>query len=190
MVYSDAIAAHGFAHELANYGEYSGAPMEGQSYVLRVTRKRSSICSPPWHAHPEGEILIIGGGIVNFTNVTATSKGIIRTLKELAPLIAHNVIYSPVPVLTEVYSSILPLGTNLRPSRWPELSGRPEGDAPAWRIARCSYRSLWPCHAHHRDHSHRSRREDRSQIWHQQRAFHPAFRSWYPTVRLGSCSGR
>jgi ATP citrate (pro-S)-lyase len=26
VVYSDAIAAHGYSHELANYGEYSGAP--------------------------------------------------------------------------------------------------------------------------------------------------------------------
>ena len=32
VVYSDAIAAHGFAHELANYGEYSGAPTETQTY--------------------------------------------------------------------------------------------------------------------------------------------------------------
>ena len=30
VVYSDAIAAHGFAHELANYGEYSGAPSEDE----------------------------------------------------------------------------------------------------------------------------------------------------------------
>ena len=42
--------------------------------------------------HPEGKILIIGGGIANFTNVAATFKGIIRALKEYkAPLISHNV---------------------------------------------------------------------------------------------------
>jgi ATP citrate (pro-S)-lyase len=34
---SDAIAAHGFAHELANYGEYSGAPTEGQTYEYAKT---------------------------------------------------------------------------------------------------------------------------------------------------------
>ena len=40
----------------------------------------------------DGKILIIGGGIANFTNVAATFKGIIRALKEYkAPLIAHNV---------------------------------------------------------------------------------------------------
>jgi ATP citrate (pro-S)-lyase len=37
VVYSDAIAAHGFAHELANYGEYSGAPSEEQTYEYAKT---------------------------------------------------------------------------------------------------------------------------------------------------------
>ena len=37
VVYSDAIAAHGFSHELANYGEYSGAPTEGQTYEYAKT---------------------------------------------------------------------------------------------------------------------------------------------------------
>ncbi|KAG6829087.1 hypothetical protein H0H92_005699, partial [Tricholoma furcatifolium] len=42
--------------------------------------------------NPKGKILIIGGGIANFTNVAATFKGIIRALKEFkAPLIAHGV---------------------------------------------------------------------------------------------------
>ena len=42
--------------------------------------------------HPEGKILIIGGGIANFTNVASTFKGIIRALKEFKnQLIAHNV---------------------------------------------------------------------------------------------------
>jgi ATP citrate (pro-S)-lyase len=33
----DAIAAHGFAHELANYGEYSGAPTQNQTYEYAKT---------------------------------------------------------------------------------------------------------------------------------------------------------
>jgi ATP citrate (pro-S)-lyase len=37
VVYSDAIAAAGYAHELANYGEYSGAPTEGQTYEYAKT---------------------------------------------------------------------------------------------------------------------------------------------------------
>lgn len=79
VVYSDAIAAHGFAHELANYGEYSGAPTEGQTYEYAKTlldlMTRGEV-------NPEGKLLIIGGGIANFTNVASTFKGIIRALKE------------------------------------------------------------------------------------------------------------
>ena len=42
--------------------------------------------------HPDGKILIIGGGIANFTNVAATFKGIIRALKEYKnQLINHSV---------------------------------------------------------------------------------------------------
>lgn len=42
--------------------------------------------------HPEGKLLIIGGGIANFTNVAATFKGIIRALGDYkASLIAHRV---------------------------------------------------------------------------------------------------
>lgn len=89
VVYSDAIAAHGFAHELANYGEYSGAPTEGQTYEYAKTIIDLITRGAP---NPEGKILIIGGGIANFTNVAATFKGIIRALKEYKnQLIAHQV---------------------------------------------------------------------------------------------------
>ena len=37
--------------------------------------------------HPDGKILIVGGGIANFTNVASTFKGIIRALGDFAPLI-------------------------------------------------------------------------------------------------------
>ncbi|KAJ7638194.1 ATP citrate lyase isoform 2 [Roridomyces roridus] len=89
VVYSDAIAAHGFAGELANYGEYSGAPTEGQTYEYARTVIDLITRGTP---HPEGKILIIGGGIANFTNVAATFKGIIRALKEFkGGLVHHNV---------------------------------------------------------------------------------------------------
>ncbi|GLB39002.1 putative ATP citrate lyase citrate-binding [Lyophyllum shimeji] len=89
VVYSDAIAAHGFADELANYGEYSGAPTEGQTYEYAKTIIDLITRGKP---NPKGKILIIGGGIANFTNVAATFKGIIRALKEFKnQLIAHQV---------------------------------------------------------------------------------------------------
>ncbi|KAG0308060.1 citrate synthase [Dissophora globulifera] len=90
VVYSDAIAALGQADELANYGEYSGAPTETQTYEYAKTildlMTRSAV------PHPEGKVLIIGGGIANFTNVASTFKGIVRALTEFKqPLIAHKV---------------------------------------------------------------------------------------------------
>ncbi|KAJ3385980.1 citrate synthase [Entophlyctis sp. JEL0112] len=89
VVYSDAIAGHGYAHELANYGEYSGAPSESQTYEYAKTvldlMTRGEI-------HPDGKFLFIGGGIANFTNVASTFKGIIRALKDYQkPLLAHKV---------------------------------------------------------------------------------------------------
>ncbi|KAE8233805.1 hypothetical protein CF326_g1163 [Tilletia indica] len=87
VVYSDAIAAHGFAHELANYGEYSGAPTEGQTYEYAKTLLDLITRGTP---HPEGKLLIIGGGIANFTNVAATFKGIIRALKEYKQALAQH----------------------------------------------------------------------------------------------------
>ncbi|RDL37340.1 ATP citrate lyase, subunit 2 [Venustampulla echinocandica] len=89
VVYADAIASSGFADELANYGEYSGAPTETQTFHYARTVIDLMLRAP---MHPEGKVLFIGGGIANFTNVASTFKGVIRALKEFAPqLIEHNV---------------------------------------------------------------------------------------------------
>ncbi len=89
VVYADAIAAYGYAHELANYGEYSGAPSESQTYEYAKTvldlMTRGDVA-------PEGKFLFIGGGIANFTNVAATFKGIIRALTDFKKLLqSHGV---------------------------------------------------------------------------------------------------
>ena len=76
VVYADTISDFGFGKELANYGEYSGAPSTEHTYeyaktiISLMTRKR----------HTDGKILIIGGGIANFTDVAATFKGLIKAL--------------------------------------------------------------------------------------------------------------
>ncbi|KAI8049654.1 citrate synthase-like protein [Syncephalis plumigaleata] len=67
VVYSDAIAALGFADELANYGEYSGAPSETQTYDYAKTIL--DLMTRDDTRRGEGKILFIGGGIANFTNV-------------------------------------------------------------------------------------------------------------------------
>ncbi|KAI4165580.1 MAG: hypothetical protein LQ342_000993 [Letrouitia transgressa] len=81
VVYADAIASAGFADELANYGEYSGAPSETQTYYYARTVLDLMLRAP---IKPEGKVLFIGGGIANFTNVAATFKGVIRALREFA----------------------------------------------------------------------------------------------------------
>lgn len=85
VVYSDAIAAAGYADELANYGEYSGAPSEAQTY--EYARTLLDLMTRAEHPSGKGKILIIGGGIANFTNVAATFKGIARALTEFSGLL-------------------------------------------------------------------------------------------------------
>lgn len=88
VVYADAISALGYADELANYGEYSGAPSESQTYAYSktvfdlLTRYESD----------QEKFLFIGGAIANFTNVADTFKGIILALKEFKDaFIKHKV---------------------------------------------------------------------------------------------------
>ncbi|KAJ8451625.1 hypothetical protein Cgig2_018259 [Carnegiea gigantea] len=68
----------GYASELGNYAEYSGAPNEEE--VLQYARVVIDCAT----ANPDGRkrALVIGGGIANFTDVAATFNGIIRALKE------------------------------------------------------------------------------------------------------------
>ena len=59
VVYADAIASAGFASELANYGEYSGAPSESQTFHYARTVLDLMLRAPQ---RPEGKVLFIGGG--------------------------------------------------------------------------------------------------------------------------------
>ncbi|TVY49695.1 putative ATP-citrate synthase subunit [Lachnellula occidentalis] len=89
VVYADAIASSGFADELANYGEYSGAPTETQTFHYARTVIDLMLRAP---ITDKGKVLFIGGGIANFTNVASTFKGVIRALKEFSSqLLEHKV---------------------------------------------------------------------------------------------------
>jgi ATP citrate (pro-S)-lyase len=76
VVYADTISDLGFGKELANYGEYSGAPSTEHTYeyaktlIGLMTKERD----------PRGKILIVGGGIANFTDVAATFTGLIKAI--------------------------------------------------------------------------------------------------------------
>jgi len=78
----------GGTDELANYGEYSGAPTKSQTYDYAKTL----LSLMTKEAHPQGKLLLIGGSIANFTNVASTFKGIDRALREMGPVLqTHKV---------------------------------------------------------------------------------------------------
>lgn len=88
VIYSDTICDLGGASELANYGEYSGAPSEQQTYEYAKT----ILSLMTQEKHPDGKVLIIGGGIANFTNVASTFKGVVTALTEFqSQLIEHRI---------------------------------------------------------------------------------------------------
>ncbi|KAL4198745.1 hypothetical protein AMTRI_Chr03g141590 [Amborella trichopoda] len=78
VIYADTVGDLGYASELGNYAEYSGAPNEDE--VLQYARVVLDCTT----ANPDGRkrALVIGGGIANFTDVAATFNGIIRALRE------------------------------------------------------------------------------------------------------------
>lgn len=86
VVYADTISDLGFGEELANYGEYSGAPTLQETYDYARTIF-SLMCR---HKDPRGKILIIGGGIANFTDVAATFTGIQKAMKQYREELLEN----------------------------------------------------------------------------------------------------
>merc|ERR1719277_1960935 len=88
VVYSDTVADYGYGQELANYGEYSGAPSTEETF----TYAKTILSLMTRHKHPDGKFLIIGGGIANFTDVAATFTGLIKALDMFADQIKeHNI---------------------------------------------------------------------------------------------------
>ncbi len=79
IIYLDAIANHGQAGSIANYGEYSGNPTTEESYQYAKTVLDAMTRSP---SIPGGKILFIAGAIANFTDVEKTFTGVVRALRE------------------------------------------------------------------------------------------------------------
>ena len=88
VIFADTITDLGFMCELANYGEYSGDPSEEFTYLYAKT----ILSLMTKTMNPKGKILLIGGGIANFTDVAATFKGIIRALEEYQEELQENMV--------------------------------------------------------------------------------------------------
>ena len=86
VAFADTISDLGYGAELANYGEYSGAPSDSQTYEYAKTILGLMGAAGP-HASGAGKVLIVGGGIANFTDVAKTFTGIIKAFREAAGML-------------------------------------------------------------------------------------------------------
>merc|ERR1719310_1632223 len=88
VVFADTVCDYGYGHELANYGEYSGAPSTEETYLYAKT-----LLSLMTRYKSDGEkYLLVGGGIANFTDVNATFTGLVKALGEYKEeLLEHKV---------------------------------------------------------------------------------------------------
>jgi ATP citrate (pro-S)-lyase len=82
LVLADEVNDQGMGRELANYGEYSGAPSEDDVYAYTKLIITSLLKSSA-----KKKVLVIAGGVANFTDVAKTFKGIIRALTESQTLL-------------------------------------------------------------------------------------------------------
>lgn len=82
LVLADEVADQGMGPQLANYGEYSGAPTDDDvySYTRLILKQMLSTKSKP---QPNKRALVIAAGVANFTDVAKTFAGIIRALSEV-----------------------------------------------------------------------------------------------------------
>lgn len=87
IVLADEVANLGHGTELANYGEYSGNPNEEETYLYTKNLLSLLIKS----TSPK-KVLILAGGVANFTDIRITFRGIIRALDEVKEeLLKQNV---------------------------------------------------------------------------------------------------
>ncbi|KAF5304659.1 hypothetical protein FQR65_LT18841 [Abscondita terminalis] len=88
VIYSDTICDLGGAKELANYGEYSGAPSEQQTYEYAKT----ILSLMTQEKHPDGKVLITGAASPTSRTSPPRFRGIITALQEFQPrLVEHKI---------------------------------------------------------------------------------------------------
>lgn len=82
LVLADEVADLGLGTELANYGEYSGAPTDDDVYSYTKLILTTMLHHPSPITH-QPLALVIAAGVANFTDVAKTFRGIIRAMDEV-----------------------------------------------------------------------------------------------------------
>lgn len=85
IVMADEAYNQGVGKEVANYGEYSGNPTQEETYLYT-----KNVLSLLKKSNAKKKVLIIGGGVANFTDVRKTFKGITQALAESAPALRQQ----------------------------------------------------------------------------------------------------
>merc|ERR1719343_938799 len=88
VVFADTVCDYGYGNELANYGEYSGAPSTEETYLYA----RTLLSLMTRYKRDDEKYLLVGGGIANFTDVNATFTGLVKAIGEYRDeLLEHKV---------------------------------------------------------------------------------------------------
>ena len=74
---ADEIYNLGFGEKLGNYGEYSGNPSADETYLYAREVIKAMLKSKS-----KKKVVIIGGGVANFTDVRVTFSGVLRAFEE------------------------------------------------------------------------------------------------------------
>ncbi|MDP4011678.1 MAG: ATP citrate lyase citrate-binding domain-containing protein [Candidatus Roizmanbacteria bacterium] len=75
----------GHGKDLGNYGEYSGNPNAEETYLYT-----KEVLKALFKSKSKKKILLIGGGVANFTDVRITFQGIIKALEENKKELGQN----------------------------------------------------------------------------------------------------
>ncbi|MFQ5493379.1 MAG: ATP citrate lyase citrate-binding domain-containing protein [Candidatus Dojkabacteria bacterium] len=76
VIFADTVGDLGHAGELANYGEYSGNPTTDETEAYAGV-----VLGEMLQSNAKNKVLIIGGGIANFTDVKKTFTGVVRAIQ-------------------------------------------------------------------------------------------------------------
>jgi len=85
IVVADEVTNLGMGKSLANYGEYSGNPNAEETYIYT-----KNVLSLMLRSNAPKKVLIIGGGVANFTDIRHTFKGVIQALGEFGDELRKN----------------------------------------------------------------------------------------------------